>query len=331
MTGPVVDPLLMTARAAAGRGAWGDVRATLEQDRDRTARDGSRAMLMGEACLRTGDPTTATTWLAHAAPLLTRSGDRPAHRTVVNMQGAAAFALGTLDHAADRFGEALEMALADGDALLTARATNNLGAIDALRGDADRAIAAYQLAIPAYQRMGHALGLAESWHNLGISYRSRGELDAADDAERRAIEYATEVGNPRLAAMAQVGRAEVALRRGDASWARAMAQRAGADFASLPDYLLESDALRVHADACARMGSAIEADRSIARALELSREHGHLTQEAQALQTQAQILLARGDGDGARREGTLAHEAFRRLGSVIAADEMASFLEALSR
>jgi len=102
-------------------------------------------------------------------------------------------------------------------------------------------------------------------------------------------------------------------------------------FASIPDYLLESDALRVHADACGRMGFVAEADRSIVRALDLSREHGHLTQEAQALQTSAQMLLARGDVDGARREGTAAREAFSRLGSVTAAEEMAGFLASITR
>lgn len=331
MTGPAADPVLLAARTAAGRGAWSDVRETLEQDEDGTSRDGSRAMLLGEAYLRTGDPGTATRWLDTAAPLLARSGNRPSHRSVINMQGAAAFALGTLDSAADRFGAALELARADGDALLTARATNNLGAIDALRGDADRAIAAYQLAIPAFQRMGHSQGLAESWHNLGISYRSRGELNAADDAERRAIEYANEAGNARLAAMAQVGRAEVSLRREDFAWARATAMRAAQVFATIPDFLLQSDALRVLADASDRLGQADDADEAMSEALELARAHGHLTQEAQALQTQAQFFARRGDVAAALAAGAEAREAFSRLGSVAAADEMAEFLARLSR
>ncbi len=331
MTAPRVDPELLAARTAAARGAWGDVRATLELDQAGTERDGSRAVLLGEACLRTGDPVAATRWLDTAAPLLARAGNRPSQRSAINMQGAAAFALGTLDRATDRFGVALEMARADGDALLTARATNNLGAIDALRGDADRAIAAYQLAIPAYQRMGNSLGLAESWHNLGISYRTRGELTAADEAERRAIEYANEAGNARLAAMAQIGRAEVSLRRGDFLWARAAAARASGVFAALPDYLLQSDALRVHADACDQLGERGDSDAALAEALMLAITHGHRTQAAQALQTQAQILARRGDLAAAREAGIAAREAYSELGSVVAADEMAEFLAALSR
>jgi tetratricopeptide (TPR) repeat protein len=331
MTGPLSDPVLTAARAAAGSGAWGDARVMLEGDASGTTRDGARAMLLAEACLRTGDPTTASRWLSTASPLLATAGDRPSQRRAVNMQGAAAFALGTLDVAADRFGAALEMARTDGDALLAARATNNLGAIDALRGDADRAIAAYQLAIPSYQRLGHALGLAESWHNLGISYRTRGELNAADDAERRAVEFAQEAGATRLVAMAQVGRAEISLRRGDFRWARVTAARAAVDFSRIPDYLLQADALRVSADAADRLGFTEAADLALGDALTLARTHQHRTQEAQALQTRAQIMARRGDLDAARAAGVQAREAFSALGSVVAADEMAEFLAGLGR
>lgn len=331
MSGPVSDPALLAARTAAGTGAWGDVRAALEDDATGTARDGARAILLAEACLRTGDPRTAARWLEAASPLLARAGDRPSLRRAVNMQGAAAFALGTLDVAADRFGAALDMARVDGDALLTARATNNLGAIDALRGNADRAIAAYQLAIPSYQRLGHTLGLAESWHNLGISYRTRGELNAADEAERRAIEYANEAGMPRIAAMAQVGRAEISLRRGDFAWARATAARAAVVFESIPDYLLLADALRVQADAADRLQLMAIADVAIARALEIARTHEHRTQEAQALQTKAQMMVRRGDVTSARSLGVQAREAFSQLGSVSAAEEMVEFLAGLAR
>lgn len=330
MLDPVSDLTLSTARAAAAAGAWGDVRAHLQRDEARAERDGARAILLAEACLRTGDPRTATRWLDTAAPLLASAGDRPGQRRVVNMQGAAAFALGTLDAAAERFGTALEMARVDGDALLTARAINNLGAIDALRGDTAQAIAAYQLALPAYHRLGHTLGLAESWHNLAISYRSRAELDAADEAERRAIEFATESANPRLAAMAQVGRAEISLRRGDNALARANAARAATTFSAVPDYLLQADALRVEADAADRLGFPSDADASLTLAYELARTHEHRLQEAQILQTHAQIMLRRGDLTAARTLGSEALDAFGRLGSVAAIDEVTAFLVGLA-
>lgn len=325
------DPGLLTARAAALSGAWGEVRSSLEQDMIVTARDGVRSMLLGEAYLRTGDPRSASRWLDTASPLLDRAGDRPSRRKVVNMQGAAAFSLGALDIAAERFGEALALSLRDDDALLTARATNNLGAIAALHGSADGAIASYQLAIPAYQRLGNQRGLAESWHNLAIAYRMRGDLNAADDAERRAIEFATEAADVRLTAMAQVGRAEIALRRGDPLWSRATLSRALLIFSQLPDFLLEADALWLFADACDQAGLQAESDAALDRSLTLARGHGHRLQEAQALQTQAQILARRGEIARALAIGMQAREAFSQLGSVVAADEMAEFLAGLAR
>jgi tetratricopeptide (TPR) repeat protein len=331
MTAPVPDSVLAQARTAAARGAWGIVRATLEGDAAGTEKDGTRAVLLADACLWTGDPQAAARWLDRALPLLAQAGDRPALRRSVNMQGAAAFAIGALDQASDRFSQALALAISDDDALLTARATNNLGLIESLRGNADQSIASYQRAIMTYQRLGNPRGLAESWHNLAISFRTRGELDAAEDAERRAIEFANEAANPRLATMALVGRAEISLRRGDFAWARATAARAATVFASLPDFLLQADAVRAMADAADRMGLTAVSDDAIATALQLSREHEHRTQEAQALQTQAQMMARRGDAAAARRIGIEAREAFSALGSVTAAEEMAEFLAGLTR
>jgi tetratricopeptide (TPR) repeat protein len=329
MSLPVSDPILFAARTSAASGAWGDARAKLEFDEIGTSANSARSMLLADACLWTGDPQAASRWLEIAVPMFSRAGDRPSLRRAVNMQGAAAFAIGTIDVAADRFAAALDMALLDDDALLVARTTNNLGMILALRGQDDQAIAAYQRAIPTYHRLGNARGLAETWHNLAISYRNRGELDAGEDAERRAIEFATEANNPRLAAMAQVGRAEVALRRGDASWARAALLRAIAVFQSLPDYLIEADATWLLADAFEKLNQLAEADTMIALALQLSRAHEHRLQEARTLKMAAEIMLRRRDVQAARRIGSEAREAFARIGSVASADDMASWLASL--
>ena len=330
MTDPVADSLMIAARTAASAGAWGDVRATLERDETGAMANGSRAMLLGEACLRTGDPRTAMRWLDLAAPMLTQTGNRPSLRAVFNLQGAAAFALGALGRAEMSFGAALNMAQLDSDAMLSARATNNLGLIAALRGDIEAAIASYQRAITAYQRMGHPLGLAESWHNLGISYKTRGELTAADEAERSAIEYAVEARNPRLAAMSQVGRAEIALRRGDPAWSRATLMRAIQVFSALPDYLLEADALWLLADACDQANLLSESELALARSLELAQRHGHRLQEAQAYQTDALISSRRGNRARAREMGTRAIEIFREIGSFSAVEDVSEMLAQLA-
>jgi tetratricopeptide (TPR) repeat protein len=324
------DRIFEQARAAAAAGAWHEVRELLVADTQTSAASGPRSLLLGDAYLWTGDPRGASVWLARAEPLLLRSSDRVAWRRAINMRGAASFAMGELSVAQAFFERALSVAQRDDDALLVSRTTNNLGLIAALRGELDEAIAMFHLALAAYQRLGNSRGLAESWHNLGVAYRTRGELDPAEDAERRAIEFAIEAGNSRLRAMAEVGRAEIALRRGDAAWARAVSVRAHESFIAIPDYLLAADSLRVTAVAADLLGRTEEADAVIAQALTMARAHEHLTQEAESLQSDAQIGRRRGDMNRARASGIAARDAFSRLGNVSASEELAEFLSALA-
>lgn len=331
MTTPLSDPVLTHARALAERGAWAEVRASLEAAGSASDDSAGRDVLLAHALLLTGGAQSVPPLLGRALGTLERRGDRAGVRTARNLRGAAAFMLGELDIAEEQFGLALALAREDDDVLLAARATNNLGAIAALYGNADRAIASYQLAIPSYQRLGSVRGLAECWHNLAISYRTLGELNAADDAELRAMEYAAEISDERLQAMARVGRAEVALRRGDAAFALATARRAAALFATLPDYLLQADALRVAADASDRLGDSAAADAALEAALTLARGHGHRTQEAQALQTDAEMRQRRGDRRAALSAAVAARACYLEMGSVAAADELSDLIAQLTR
>jgi tetratricopeptide (TPR) repeat protein len=326
MTFPEASDPIEQARSAAARGAWRDVRALLEPAAARGAPDGVAALLLADACLWTGDPARASNWLDVAEPQLARAGDRPGARRTIIMRGAAAYSLGQLDQAADAFSLALSVATRDGDALMAARATNNLGAIASLRGQFDAAIASFQLTIPAYQRTGNARGLAESWHNLAMAYRTRGDLDASDDAEQRAIEFATEAANPRLVSMAQVGRAEIALRRGDPALARRVLERAVATFAELGDDLLLTDAEWLLAETLDALSDAHASDATFARASVRAEARGHARQGALVQQAQARVALRRGDVLRARTLAQTALATFARIGSLRDAEELSAWL-----
>lgn len=307
------DPLLATARAHAAAGAWPEVRAALSREPDIARARPELAVLMGEALLRTGSTREARTWLSGALPQLERGRNAPALRRGVNLAGAAAFELGELEDAEAMFEHALDLARRDNDDLTAARATNNLGAIADMQGRRDAALALYQLAIPAYQRLGHPLGLAESYHNMAITLRGASQLDGADEYERRAIEFAREASSPRLAAMAQVGRAEVCLSRGDARMAAAQARRAARDFANVPDPAREADALRLTGIAALSIGDHDEARTAIERAVSLARAHGSALIEAESLRARAQLRAATGDPVGARADDAAASAIFARL------------------
>lgn len=305
---------LEAARDSSRNGDWKRVLEILERYSTVTQDDGQLALLVGEALLRTGRERFALEWLQSSERAL-RARDRHAHRHLLNLLGAAQFALGELAAAAASFDEARELALRDDDLLLLARSTNNLGALANLRGDPTAAIAHYHLALPAYQRVGQPRGMAEAYHNLAIAYRDAGNLDEAEEHEQRAIEHAGDARALRLCAMGRVGRAEIALRRGDAALAETTARIARDEFARLGDPQNEADASRLVGAACAAQRHSTEALEAFGRALEIARERGHALNEAETLRDRAEFRLSQGDVSSAISDAQVAIFIFDRLGA----------------
>jgi tetratricopeptide (TPR) repeat protein len=309
------DSILARARASADAGAWGEVLALLEPRAATCQRDGASALLYGEALIYTGNERKAVHWLRGTAPRLGEAGDKAAQRRAVNMIGAACLALGELDDASGEFVRARDLATQAEDLLVLARATNNLGAIANMQGDHEQALSHYRLALPTFQRLGQRRGLASSYHNLAITYRDLGELEEADEHELRAIEHATDGGVPRLAAMGRVGRAEVALRRGDAAFAESTARIARDEFARLGDPQNEADASRLVGAACTAQRRFAEALEAFDRALEIARARGHALNEAETLRDRAELYMAQGQLASARDDARSAIALFDRLGA----------------
>jgi hypothetical protein len=306
------EVLLATARAEAGRGEWGAVCARLE------AKAGASmeiTLLLAEAYLRTGQLTAAHTLLGSALAGGAERANTATHRRAMNMRGAAAFELGLLAEAELCFREAVALATPSGDPLTLGRATNNLGMIAHLRGAFDGALALYQLAVPAYQRLGFTAGLAETFHNMALAFRELGDLEAADRHERRAIEFAREAGDGRLLAIAQVGRADLALRRGEAEVAQAGARLGAQQYAAIPDAVGEADALRLVGAASVVLGEAEEAATVLARALGLARTHRSLLIEAEIREAQARLHAALGQWTEVAHDVAEARRLYRELGA----------------
>ena len=329
MTSRPADHLITTARAHATAGAWGAVRALLSEHAADTRAHSELVTMLAEAHLRARHPRDAGAWLGEMLPLLERRGDRAELRRAINLLGAAHFELGELADAEAAFGRALELGRLEGDDLLVARATNNLALIADIRAQREEALALLQLAVPAYQRLGHARGLAETYHNMAIAYRHLGQLERADEHERRAIEFATEAGSARLAAMARVGRAEVSLRRGDAPLAWASARFAAREFAAIPDPVMEADALRLCAVAATLEGRHADARALAVRALELARAHGNALIEAEALRARAEISVHEGDRAAALADAEAAMEILTRMNASEARRELAQMIAEL--
>jgi tetratricopeptide (TPR) repeat protein len=308
------DDLYASARALAARGDWSAVRSLLGSE-PATGREPELMLLAAEAAMRLGLPREAAERLRDGWSRLARGGDAAAERRANNLLGAATFELGELDESHAAFARALELAGADGDHLLVARATNNLGAIANLRGDRDTALAHFQLAIPAYQQLGHTMGLAESCHNIAIAYRDARRLEEADEYEQRAIAYARESGSERLGAMARAGRAELSLMRGDPAMAERGALMTSAEYRRLEDPIGVADALRLAGEARVALGTSATAVEALDEAVQLATAHGAVLVLAESLRARAAAQRLRGDLRAARADAQAALELFERLGA----------------
>lgn len=283
-------------------------------------------LLRAEADLRTGRPRDARDTLAEVLPAIERSGDRRSLRTGLNLRGVAELELGALDEAEQTFARVLELAHNDGDALITARALNNLGALADMRDRFDDAMVMYERAIPSYQRLGDARGLAETHHNLAISLRHRGQLLDAEDHERAAISYANEARNEMLESLARLGLGEVALARGDAQLAEALARHAAKRFVACNDPLREADALRVLAGSCMSQHKLSAAEDALHTARQLAVANGARLLEAEIRRLATELFMATGRIDEARREATEAARLFEEVGATVKASEARSLI-----
>lgn len=333
MPEPRPDPVVerrAQARRLADAGSWLDVVALLDADPASRA-DLASVALLAEALVRTGAAARARDLLVAVVPGFAQSTDRASLRRATVLCGAAHFELGELADARRRFNEALELARDDGDEPLVARAMNNLGAIDNVQGRRAEALAHYQLAVSMHQRLGSARGLAECYHNMAITYRDLGQLDEADELERRCVEHARTADLGRLARIARLGRAELALRRGDAALAEAAALRVAREFAEGDDPVREADALRLAGVAATTQGRPGEAGRLLAQALEQARRHGAVLNEAETLRAIAELRAATGDTAGALEDARAALAMFDALRATEETAALLSWIAALPR
>jgi tetratricopeptide (TPR) repeat protein len=320
------DDVLERARELARAGAWSNVVALLEPMAAFAAGSGDASVLYAESLMRVGRDRAACTWLREVVPTLIARGDAANHRRALNLLGGGSFLLGELDEASSALNTAVDLAAEADDLLVFARASNNLGAIANLRGAHESALGHYRLAVPAYQRLGQRRGLAESYHNIAITYRDLGDLEQSDEYERRAMDYAAAGVAPRVAAMGLIGRAEVALRKGDPQFARGTAQRAAEELNALQDPMNEADAHRLVGTAATALRRFAEADAAFARALSIARERGHTLVEAETLRDRARGMFARGAYAEARTDAEAGITLFEKLGAASEVEALRALL-----
>src|SRR5438270_13259366 len=91
-----IDQLLAMAAAHVASGEWISVRELLAEHSDMVFNHPELATLRAQAELRTGSPRHAQACIVAVLPLIQRSGDRRALRTLLNLRAVAELECGAL-------------------------------------------------------------------------------------------------------------------------------------------------------------------------------------------------------------------------------------------
>jgi tetratricopeptide (TPR) repeat protein len=331
MTPPSTAALLHTARQAAARQAWGDVRAAIADARAAVDQVPELAVLLAEAEYRSSNPAAAEEIARGVEQAPGAAASASLRSRAANVVGASAFTQGRLSDAADAFERALERGRLAGDQLVVARALNNLGNVLGLRGESEAALSHYRRAIPLYEQVGVTRGVAECYHNMAIVARDHEQWADAEELEHRAATYARLAGDARLLAMSQTGRADALLRRGVAEAAAALAERAALALERLGDMTMEADARCVMGRALTALGRLASADEALQHAARLSAEGSDALISAEVLEAMAMLASRRGEATRALEMAARSFALFRSIGTPHAMRRASALLVTLER
>jgi tetratricopeptide (TPR) repeat protein len=330
MHSPTDDGLRTRAGALADAGEWPALYELLRgEDRPRLLSHPATAYRFAESLYHTGRMEELASFSAayeHASRL---AANPNGVMRALNLGGIASFELGEPEFARARFDALMELAEANGDTDMLARAANNLGAIANLKGRRNEALAYYRLAIPLYQRLGQPRGIAQTYHNLGLSYRDMDRLDESIASYDRAIAAATELSYTPLVAMSTVGRAEAELRRGDTRLANQLAERGVQLAREVSDPISLAEALRVRGLVHCAEGQQAEGLSAFREAIDLARETQNTLLEAEIGRDMGFELMRAGQTDEALGYLRSALERFDALGAAAEARVLTEKLDAV--
>jgi tetratricopeptide (TPR) repeat protein len=332
MTGLASPPLaLEDARALRAAGDWQALAARAEPlAPGDLLHEPELALHVAVARRKVGQARRALELSALLEPEVRRRGDRRLIADVVTLIGVALWESGRVAEAEERFAEVLELGTEWQNQEAAANAANNLGILANVRGRRDLALTYYERALAAHQRQGNVRGLSQTHHNLGISYRDLGFESEADAHFARAIGFAQELETDELVAMAEIERAMLRVRGGDAALGAEMARRARDRFERLGSGVGAADAQRVLAAAERARGRLDEALALLDSALATSLNHDDPVLRAEVQRDRGLLLRDQGATPAALDAFTDAAESFAQIGAAAEAEALRAIIAGLA-
>ncbi len=327
------DMIEQTADELAGAGDWTGVYRLLDAHRrsDLLA-DRRLAYTYAEALYNTGRFPELGAFAVEFEAAARDARDTRGVMHGIHLRGIARFELGDLDRAQSSFDALMDLAAAELDEDMMARAAISLGALANLRGRSREALGFYLLASALFERLRQTRGLSQTLHNIGISYRDMGRLADAVAAYQRASEYASGIGHTPQVVSSTIARAEVEAWRGDLALALELARRGLEQARELGDPVSAAEALRVRAMITLQQepGSGERPLADLQEAARLASDTRSALVAAEVERDMGRVMLAVGKVEDARSRLQTAERRFEALGAELELASLREQLEALA-
>ncbi len=290
----------------------------------------ARALLgIGKTLIAGGQPREALPHFEQAISLYRLQGTDQERARAYKEAGSAYRRLGEPGRARELFNQAIDLARSAGDDGEVASALNNLGVLHASLGEKQYALTAYSRALEIWRQVGNEKRRNTALHNLGELYVSLGRFEEGLDFLRRASAGYRQAGDfgrqaVTVTAIGWAHRLQEDFEAALASYDQALGlQRAVGDKQG------ESLTLDQRGTAYLRLGRHAEALESFQQALRLV--EGNRLYEAYTRLNLGAVHLAAGRPDAAGKPLKQALEIFRELGAVTGEAEALTAIARLER
>ena len=260
-----------------------------------------------------GQAAPALELFIEAQRLLEALGERGEHMAAVTLtrQADCLAALGRLDEAAEKYGEAIERDKKRESFRDVAVDKGQLATVLLMQGKYAEALAGYEEARAIFEQQNEPGMVAIAWHQIGIVHQDAGNYDEAEAAYRQSLEIKTRLNNPagQASSLNELGRLyDDQLNRPEE--AVTFYRQAADIYVALGDLRYEGIARSNIASTLRKLQRYDEARTEIGRAIECKSQFGHAAEPWTSFSILHDIETATGNPAAARTAWQQARDAY---------------------